>query len=194
MLPILEDLIREYETGGGRPAGRGVRALFLYPLNALINSQRDRLHAWTTDFGSDIRFCLYNGKTEESASTVRKKQRTKPTDPREELRKHPAPMLMTNATMLEYMLVRRSTRPFWRSPRAAFLTRWIVLDEAHTYVGSQAAELALLLRRVVQAFGKRPGGNPLRRDVRDHRGQRRRGAGCGSIWPVSRACMSSRSW
>ena len=30
---------------------------------------------------------------------------------------------------------------------------WIVLDEAHNYVGSQAAELALLLRRVLHAFG-----------------------------------------
>jgi ATP-dependent helicase YprA (DUF1998 family) len=33
---------------------------------------------------------------------------------------------------------------------------WIVLDEAHTYVGSQAAELALLLRRVMQAFDVDP--------------------------------------
>ena len=33
---------------------------------------------------------------------------------------------------------------------------WIVLDEAHTYVGSQAAELALLIRRVVHAFAVKP--------------------------------------
>lgn len=156
MLPILEDLIREYETGGGPLVG--VRALFLYPLNALINSQRDRLHAWTTDFGSDIRFCLYNGKTEESASTVRKEQKDRPNEilSREELRKHPAPMLMTNATMLEYMLVRQVDAPILEISREQRSLRWIVLDEAHTYVGSQAAELALLLRRVVQAFGKRP--------------------------------------
>lgn len=31
--------------------------------------------------------------------------------------------------------------------------RWIVLDEAHSYMGSQAAELAMQLRRVLHAFG-----------------------------------------
>ena len=38
----------------------------------------------------------------------------------------------------------------------AVSSRWIVLDEAHTYVGSQAAELALLLRRVMQSFDVDP--------------------------------------
>ncbi|WP_257250939.1 DEAD/DEAH box helicase [Burkholderia cepacia] len=156
MLPILEDLIREHQAGSGKLTG--VRALFLYPLNALINSQRDRLHAWTKEFGADIRFCLYNGKTEEFADTVRKEQATRPNEilSREELRKHPAPMLMTNATMLEYMLVRQVDAPILEISRQQGSLRWIVLDEAHTYVGSQAAELALLLRRVVQAFGKKP--------------------------------------
>ena len=32
----------------------------------------------------------------------------------------------------------------------------IVLDEAHTYVGANAAEIALLLRRVCLAFGVDP--------------------------------------
>lgn len=58
MVPILEDLVREREQ---KNAGLiGVRALFLYPLNALINSQQERLDAWTRSFGQDIRFCLYN--------------------------------------------------------------------------------------------------------------------------------------
>ncbi|MCX4177660.1 MULTISPECIES: DEAD/DEAH box helicase [Paraburkholderia] len=55
MVPILEDLVRERAKIGQSLVG--VRALFLYPLNALINSQRERLHAWTRPFGSDIRFC-----------------------------------------------------------------------------------------------------------------------------------------
>ncbi len=69
MVPILDDLIREYQQTNNPLVG--VRALFLYPLNALINSQKERLHAWTKDFGSNIRFCLYNGNTKESASSVR---------------------------------------------------------------------------------------------------------------------------
>ncbi|ANC44724.1 DEAD/DEAH box helicase [Pandoraea pnomenusa] len=156
MVPILEDLVREHAKTGRSLVG--VRALFLYPLNALINSQRERLHAWTRPFGPDIRFCLYNGKTVESASEVRKLQHERPNEvlSREELRRQPAPMLMTNATMLEYMLVRQVDAPILELSRQQQSLRWIVLDEAHTYVGSQAAELALLLRRVVQAFGKRP--------------------------------------
>ncbi|WP_087723517.1 DEAD/DEAH box helicase [Pandoraea sp. PE-S2T-3] len=156
MIPILDDLVRERDASG-KPLV-GVHALFLYPLNALINSQRERLHAWTKTFGSDIRFCLYNGKTAESASEVRKLQQEKPNEvlSREHLRREPPPLLMTNATMLEYMLVRQVDAPILDISRQRRSLRWIVLDEAHTYIGSQAAELALLLRRVVQAFGKHP--------------------------------------
>ncbi|WP_084332629.1 helicase-related protein [Marinobacterium jannaschii] len=135
----------------------GVRALFLYPLNALINSQRERLDAWTSPFNDNIRFCLYNGNTEENESAVRKTQREHPNEilSRERLRKEPAAILMTNATMLEYMLVRQVDDPILRISRENQSLRWVVLDEAHTYVGSQAAELSLLLRRVVEAFGKK---------------------------------------
>ncbi|NYS60704.1 DEAD/DEAH box helicase [Vreelandella salicampi] len=154
MVPILQDLVREYEDSG-KPLV-GVRALFLYPLNALINSQRERLNAWTSPFHNGIRFCLYNGNTEEKESKVRKQQNICPNEilSRETLRKQPAPILMTNATMLEYMLVRQVDDPILQISREQQSLRWIVLDEAHTYVGSQAAELSLLLRRVVEAFGR----------------------------------------
>ena len=154
MVPILDDLIRESERQNA--ALTGVSALFLYPLNALINSQQERLDAWTKPFGDKIRFCLYNGNTAESESEVRKVQPAKPNQilSRQRLRKEPSPILMTNATMLEYMLVRQIDDPIIQISKAKQSLRWIVLDEAHTYVGSQAAELSLLLRRVVQAFGK----------------------------------------
>lgn len=155
MVPILDDLLREQESLGGPLVG--VRAMFLYPLNALINSQRERLDAWTAETQADIRYCLYNGNTEKTASAVRKKQAAKPNEilSRELMRQEPAPILMTNATMLEYMLVRQDDAPIFELSRAAESLRWIVLDEAHTYIGSQAAEIAMLLRRVVAAFGKR---------------------------------------
>jgi hypothetical protein len=159
MVPILEDLIRE-QAQLGTPLV-GVRALFLYPLNALINSQQERLDAWTRTFGDKLRFCLYNGKTKEKESQVRDWRRDNPEKfgknqvlSREVLRRDPPPILLTNATMLEYMLVRQVDSPIVDISRAAQSLRWIVLDEAHTYVGSQAAELSLLLRRVVHAFGK----------------------------------------
>ncbi len=156
MVPILEDLIREREQL--KKPLVGVRALFLYPLNALINSQQERLDAWTRAFEEDLRFCLYNGKTEESnTSKNRKIQQERPNQQltRESLRAEPAPILLTNATMLEYMLVRQIDSPILDISREAQSLRWIVLDEAHTYIGSQAAELSLLLRRVVHAFGRK---------------------------------------
>jgi len=49
------------------------------------------------------------------------------------------------------MLVRNEDRPILEQSQGQL--RWIVIDEAHTYLGSQAAELTLLLRRVLHAFG-----------------------------------------
>lgn len=155
MVPILDDLIREHAEI--QQPLIGVRALFLYPLNALINSQQERLHAWTQDFENNLRFCLYNGTTKEGNAQVRDKQSKLPNQilSRELLRLEPAPILMTNATMLEYMLVRQIDEPILTKSKEAQSLRWIVLDEAHTYIGSQAAELSLLLRRVVHAFGRK---------------------------------------
>ncbi|MGZ8258818.1 MAG: DEAD/DEAH box helicase [Methylotenera sp.] len=71
------------------------------------------------------------------------------------LRSNPPSILVTNATMLEYMLVRNDDRPLLEQSQGQL--RWIVIDEAHTYLGSQAAELTLLLRRVLHAFGCKAG-------------------------------------
>ncbi|WP_129125928.1 DEAD/DEAH box helicase [Geomonas oryzae] len=152
MVPILDRLVRlKQEKSSGLV---GVRALFLYPLNALINSQRDRLSAWTHTFGSDIRFCLYNGNTEDEVREQIRRERPNEVIDRKTLRESPAPILVTNATMLEYMLVRTIDKPILDQSQGKL--EWIVLDEAHSYVGSQAAEVALLLRRVLAAFGVSP--------------------------------------
>ena len=151
MIPILHRLARQSAKEGG-PL-EGVRALFLYPLNALISSQRDRLDAWTRGFKGDVRFCLYNGNTPNSLPAHEKKHANEVLS-REELRACPPPILFTNASMLEYMLVRTEDAPILQ--RSQGKLEWIVLDEAHCYIGSQAAELSLLLRRVQMAFGVTP--------------------------------------
>lgn len=149
MVPILDRLARQVRQEG--EALKGVRALFLYPLNALIESQRERLAAWSHSFGCNIRFCLYNGNTPESEKQSVRNERPNQVLDRAILRQNPPPILVTNATMLEYMLVRAIDRPILEQSRGKL--EWIVLDEAHTYIGSQAAELALLLRRVLHSFG-----------------------------------------
>lgn len=148
MVPVLDRLARVRDAEG---ALRGVRALFLYPLNALIQSQRERLRAWTGPFDGDLRFCLYNGNTPEEAKAELYRAAPNEVHDRATLRNNPPPILVTNPTMLEYMLVRAQDAPILDASQGKL--EWIVLDEAHNYVGSQAAELALLLRRVLHAFG-----------------------------------------
>lgn len=162
LVPILEDLARERARAG---ALTGVRALFLYPLNALINSQRDRLRAWCSGFGNDIRFCLYNGELPETAPAHEQRRAGAEQISRRALRHASAPVLVTNSTMLEYMLVRAEDRAIIEQSRGKL--RWIVLDEAHIYIGSQAAEMALLLRRVLHHFDANPARRAFRRHVGD---------------------------
>ncbi len=152
MVPILDRLARLRVEHQGELIG--VRALMLYPLNALINSQRERLRAWTKDFGGDIRFCLYNGNTPESLPARERNRFPNEVSDRTTLRAMPPPILVTNPTMLEYMLVRTEDAPILEHSQGKL--EWVVLDEAHTYIGSQAAEAALLIRRVLLAFGVNP--------------------------------------
>lgn len=153
LVPLLHDLARETRRSGRL---KGVRAIALYPLNALIASQEERLSEWTAPFAGDIRFGLYNSNMPNDAPS-----RTAPPEQvvdRHTLRTDPPPILVTNVTMLEYMTVRREDRPLIEASKGKL--RWIILDEAHSYVGSTAAEIALLLRRVLLAFDVDP------RDVR----------------------------
>lgn len=149
LIPILNDILKHRRPGGG------IQAILLYPLNALIESQRERLAAWAAGLGGRVRFALYNGDTPENVFKAggRRSSAFELTN-RADIRANPPDILVTNITMLEYLLLRAGDRPILDASRGAL--RWIVLDEAHGYVGSQAAEMALLLRRVRQAFGTSP--------------------------------------
>jgi ATP-dependent helicase YprA (DUF1998 family) len=150
LVPILDHLARSTQQA---PL-IGVEAIILYPLNALIASQEERLRDWAAPFKGKIRFALYNGllQNEVPADTARRRPET--IGDRKTLRAEPPPILVTNVTMLEYMLLRREDAPILT--RSQGRLRYIVLDEAHSYIGAQAAEIALLLRRVCIAFGVKP--------------------------------------
>lgn len=152
MVPILNDLVGQLEQESGNSYLEGVQALFIYPLNALINSQRERLLAWTLPYKSHLRFSLYNGNTPRSLKKDSAANRPEnEVHDRESLWSSPPPILITNPTMLEYMLIRQADRPILKQSQGKL--KYIVLDEAHTYIGSQAAELALLIRRALNGFG-----------------------------------------
>lgn len=151
LTPILDRLIGL--SNAGDPLV-GVRALMLYPLNALISSQEERLSKWFAPFGGKLRYCLYNGETPDDARDERGSPAPWRVGNRRALRASPPPVLVTNVTMLEYMLIRQRDAPILE--RSQEKLEFVILDEAHSYVGAQAAEIALLLRRVALAFGRRP--------------------------------------
>ena len=152
LLPIFNDILREFEEGGGPSAG--VRAMILYPMNALANDQLKRLRMLLK--GTDITFGRYTGDTEETEP--RALQKWKEENPgltklpneiisREEIRKSPPNILLTNYSMLEYLLLRPEDAPLFSG---VFGVNWrhIAIDEAHVYSGALGTEIAYLLRRL----------------------------------------------
>lgn len=154
LLPVLDSLIREHANG---TLGPGVRALFLYPMNALANDQLKRLRA-ALALVPEITFGRYTGETEETqaraesdflASNPGQKRLGNELLSREEMRRTPPHLLLTNYAMLEYLLLRPKDIDLFDGPHTG-TWKFIVLDEAHVYDGAQGSEVALLLRRLRQ--------------------------------------------
>lgn len=151
MVPVLKDLIDEKKKSNGN--NPGVQAIFLYPLNALIASQRKRIHAWCEAISPKVTYAIYTGETKSEISQAKRVKSFPQIIDRNTIREDPPQILFTNPTMLEYMMVRSSDQSLVEHSKNL---KWIILDEAHIYNGSTAAELAILLRRVLKLFGKNP--------------------------------------
>lgn len=150
-LPILNDILAEFEKSG---RSAGVRAMILYPMNALANDQLKRLRRLLK--GTDITFGRYTGDTEEKESVALRKWKDENPDQtrlpneiisREVIRENPPNILLTNYSMLEYLLLRPEDAPLFGG---VFGANWrhIAIDEAHVYSGALGTEIAYLLRRV----------------------------------------------
>lgn len=145
MIPVLQDIANRKEKNC-------VQAIFLYPLNALMKSQQKRIHAWCNALPNKVTYAIYNGDTEKSKRTESFTSKFFPQlVTRPQIRETPPQVLFTNPTMLNYMLVRAEDKAILEKSQGKL--KWILLDEAHTYTGSSAAELSLQLRRVLDAFG-----------------------------------------
>lgn len=165
MLPLVSDLLRGRETGK-------LQAIFLYPLNALMEDQKQRLQELLS--GTDLHFCVYNGNLPETVEENNQKEII------EEIKRYPnicptrnalrgkeenvlsngrvtertfpwkqADIILTNPSMLEYMLLRWADQGMIGNSNL----KWMVIDETHTYTGAGATELAMLIRRVLLACG-----------------------------------------
>ncbi|MCH5323867.1 MAG: DEAD/DEAH box helicase [Eubacterium sp.] len=155
LIPVLNELLREKEDG---TLGKGVRALFIYPMNALANDQMKNIREILMCY-PDITFGAYNGGTEndeESAIAVYEAMFAKEKIPelrhrlpneilsREDMKKNPPNILFTNYAMLEHLLLRPKDDVLFSN--ADF--RFVVLDEAHIYTGATGIETSILLRRL----------------------------------------------
>ena len=160
LYPILNELMSDVEKGNMEV---GVRAIFLYPMNALVNDQIDRVRKILTQC-HEITYGFFTGETKESVPKNYREKYGAENDTfipenelvsREEIRKNPPHLLFTNYSMLEYLLIRPNDYSIFAPER---LNNWkfVVLDEAHSYYGSLGIELSLLMRRLTGLAPNKP--------------------------------------
>lgn len=160
MVPLITDLSKSNATG--------LKAIFLYPLNALMEDQKKKLNDLIDSSGSQLTFAVYNGNSPEGDydPNVGNKAFSHEVLYREQIRglklnskgKWAAggripDIILTNPTMLEYLLLRRADRSIINKSQRVL--SWIVIDETHSYNGAGADELAMLIRRVLKAFDRK---------------------------------------
>jgi len=137
LIPIFDSVLRN------NPEESKVRAIIVYPMNALVNSQFEELSRLTEEFEKrtgrelPVRFAKYTGQ--------------EGWEERRNIQNNPPHILLTNYVMLELMLVRPEERRF--VDRATTGLEFLVFDELHTYRGRQGADVALLIRRLRERCG-----------------------------------------
>ena len=133
IIPIVDHVLR---TG----SGQGTKAIVVYPMNALANSQMEELEKFLGHgpWGNTppVSFKRYTGQEDDEA--------------RQSIRTSPPDIILTNYVMLELVLTRYLDRKLVSSLDQL---RFLVLDELHTYRGRQGADVALLVRRLREASG-----------------------------------------
>ena len=159
LLPIIDECLKANELGK-----KGVMAIIVYPMNALVNDQLERLRFLLA--GTKVTFARYTGETPQSSSNVNKlkiprayteKEKRdyferhidlplpyEESFSREEIIKNKPQILLTNYSQLEYLLLRDKDLELFNSDTLKFL----VLDEVHTYTGELGSEMACLIRRI----------------------------------------------
>ncbi len=173
LYPVLDSLLKEPTVERHQ---LGVRALLIYPLNALANDQLYKriVPLFAERFAdSGIKVGRYTGLTPGNQTRDNAAQAILAdpafTDPppeglgwtkvpnnwlltRAEMLATPPHILITNYAMLEHLLLFPKNAPLFRQAKL----RFIVLDEIHTYAGAQATEVALLIRKLRRRIGISP--------------------------------------
>ncbi len=148
LYPILDHCHRH----AGRP---GIKAIILYPMNALAGDQARRLakEIWNEPrLKGRVTAGLYVGGDGDERAMGADHVITD----RDVLRKHPPDILLTNYKMLDFLMLRPEDGKLWKDTGPDSV-RYIVLDELHTYDGAQGSDVACLLRRLRAKLNLKPG-------------------------------------
>lgn len=133
IIPIVDRVLRMNDRTPG------VKAIIVYPMNALANSQVGELEKFLLNgYGEGaepVSFARYTGQESD--------------EERQRILRNPPDILLTNYVMLDLVLTRPEERR--RLVQAAQGLQFLVLDELHTYRGRQGADVAMLVRRVRDA-------------------------------------------
>ena len=125
----------------------GIKAILIYPMNALATDQAGRLAKLIHDskLKGHLTAGIYVGQREKAPSMLMTQERL--ISDRDTLRLSPPDILLTNYKMLDYLLIRPDDRPLWLHNSPDTL-RFLVVDELHTFDGAQGSDLGCLIRRL----------------------------------------------
>ena len=141
LYPILDHCRRQ----AGKP---GVKAILIYPMNALATDQAGRIaraiYGAASLQGKVTAGLFIGGK---DATPKGRMSDSGIITSRDMMREHPPDILLTNYKMLDLLMVRPRDSRIWKDNRPGAL-RFLVVDELHTYDGAQGTDLACLLRRL----------------------------------------------
>lgn len=126
--------------------GTGVKAIIVYPMNALINSQFLEFEKFKEKYKGNsgrefpVTFKKYTGQesTEDKQATIA----------------NPPDILLTNYVMLELLLTRNAEENL-RNKIFSSLS-FLVFDELHTYRGRQGSDVGLLVRKLKAQCKNKP--------------------------------------
>jgi len=137
LIPIYDAVLKS------NPSDPKVRAIIVYPMNALVNSQFEALKRYKEQYEKisgkkcPIAFEKYTGQETEEFKT--------------RVQQNPPHIILTNYVMLELMLIRPEEHTFVDAATSGI--QFLVMDELHTYRGRQGADVALLVRRLRERCG-----------------------------------------
>lgn len=137
---------------------RGIKALIIYPMNALATDQAKRIAELiykSPELKGNVTAGMYVGGFDGKPSTMMSESSII-TD-KVTMLNNPPDILLTNYKMLDYLLVRPNDADLWKDNKDPEVLKYIAVDELHTFDGAQGTDLACLLRRLKSRLGIQPG-------------------------------------